>query len=483
MYTEYITQFIDRLVDNGNFKLWGARKLHTDRRTFLFDGGLPTRKQAERSTRYQSLLNDYTRESMGKSLNLPPPFIVLVCQQTLLRLSRDRGFNVHVVPGEADGFCVRLAKEDEASYILSADADFLVYTSEAGNFTPLQKFPTQWNEILSFPVYSHIRKELGVSRANGMVEIAALLNEGAGLNVPQCIACVNKNQTLDYMSRKTLHEYISTYMAIEDFSPAPEIREMLNAGVLSGRVTELFFENEAPTYWLPLLPTSNPPRRTAWVISRPIRQAAYYQLRKRGWIRSDFVIEMVQRGQRVAEERVPIEELDDVCVVEDREQIFVTAIRILLRNVPEKNFRYLLCFAGMFVLLQQSNPRTRSASMPPELEYITQQYQTIIYSLIILRQTQSPFSTDIPEFVSLWDLPRFKIAMAAPIGEGTELWRRITANLDPALQNLCGSESSTTASHSPKKIKKPKSADVISNADSDQGNRFSRLAMLSPQGD
>lgn len=457
--------------------------IHTNGRTFLFDGGLPTRKRIERATRYQFLLRDYVRQPTGRSTKLPPPFVVLVCQQTLVRLSRERQCTVTVVPGEADAFCVRMARHDKSAFILSTDGDFLVYTGEEGNFVPLQKFPMHWGDTLSFPIYTHIRKELGMSCVHGMVEVAALVNEGVNLSVPQCIACVNRQQTLDYISRETLQMYLGMYAAAGEFSPTPEIHKILEAGVLSGRLTELFFTEEAPVHWLPLLPTGNPPRRTAWAVSQPIRQVAYHELRRKGLINGDCVIEMVQRGQRIAEEKVNIENPDVTWIIEGREDMFAIVMKTLLVTASEKEIKFLAYFAGMFFLLEQSRPQLRSATVPNELQYIMLQYQTLIYSLIILQQAQVPLSSDVPEFATLWDLPRFKTALATGIEERKELWCKIMGDLDPVLRAHCERDESARPKRRIKSTKKSKSAKITSEVRRDDGNRFSRLEMIATQDD
>ena len=50
---------------------------------------------------------------------------------------------------------------------------------------------------ISFPLYSELRKGLGIIRANGLVEVAALLREET-MSVSQCITCVNPES---YFSR------------------------------------------------------------------------------------------------------------------------------------------------------------------------------------------------------------------------------------------------------------------------------------------
>ena len=447
-----------------------------DERTFLFDGGLPRRKLDERSSRYQSLLYDYIQQSTNNSnKNIPSPFVVLVCQQALLRLSREHRLVVRVVAGEADDFCVCLAREDDTAIIVSADGDFLIYVSETGNFAPLQRFPLEWDDTISFPVYSKLREGLGIAHTNGMVEVAALLRE-ASLSVAQCIACVKRNQTLDHISRETLNEYVVMYMATKEFSPTTQIQEILDHGVLSGRLTELFFADKTPTMWLPLLPVSNPPRKTAWAISQFIRQSAYWELQKHGVIHGNDVIEIVHRGQRVAEELVSVDDAGAMYVVPERKQLFIAAMEILLENVSDAEKKYLPTFAGMFVLLQQSSPELRSTTVPAPLQYITLQYQAIIYSFTMLLQTQYPSSTEIPEFATLWDLPRFKMALSVNVAEAKSLWHKITESKPPNVQNLFDIN---TTSPAPRKRKARKSncKNMTPQTNNDQGNRFSSLAM------
>jgi XPG domain containing len=442
----------------------------------LFDGGLPRRKRATRAARYQLLLQDYIQQShRNTNKHIPPPFVVLVCQQTLLRLSRKHDFALRVVPGEADDYCVRLARDEHNAMIVSADGDFLVYAGETGSFVPLQTFPPLVNETVAFTAFSRLREGLGLKRANDLMEVAALLREEVPLNVPQCILCVNHHQTLDHLSRDTLHDYIEEYVGVGETNLTDEMGAVLDGGILTGRLTELFFSDEIPTFWLPLMPTSNPPRRTPWAISRFIRQSAYSELRNRGFISGDVVVEMVQRGQRVAEEQVPIEDVMEYIDM-DNELIFITAITILFENVSDDEFQYLQHFAGMFVLLQQQSTSSSSAHVPAAVQYIILQYQTIIYSLLILLQCRFPTSSDIPEFVSFWDFPHFTTAMTHETDEGKALWNVVVGQLNPALQARYSAQMSSSQLNA-KKIKKKRPKNVVLPTPNDPSNPFSVLAI------
>jgi hypothetical protein len=379
------------------------------------------------------------------------------------------------VPGEADDYCVRLARDEDNAMIVSADGDFLVYAGETGSFVPLQTFPPLVNETVTFTAFSRLREGLGLKRANDLMEVAALLREEVPLSVPQCILCVNQHQTLDHMSPETLHAYIEEYVVVDETNLTDEMGAVLDGGVLTGRLTELFFSDEIPTFWLPLVPTSNPPRRTPWAISRFIRQSAYSELRNRGFISGDVVVEMVQRGQRVAEERVPIEDVMEYIDM-DNELIFITAITILFENVSDDEFQYLQHFAGMFILLQQESTSPSSAHVPPALQYIVLQYQTIIYSLLILLQCRFPTSSDIPEFVSFWDFPHFTTAMTHETDEGKTLWNNIVGQLSPAIQARHTAQMSSSQVTT-KKFKKKKPKNVVLPTPNDPSNPFSVLAI------
>lgn len=382
---------------------------------------------------------------------------------------------MRVVPGEADDYCVRLAREEDNALIVSADGDFLIYAAEDERFVPLQTFPSRTEETVTFKVFSRLREGLGLNRTNGLVEVAALLREEVPLSVPQCIHSVNERQTLEYMSRETLHDYIEEYVAVYELDIKDEMRVVLDGAVLSGRLTELFFSTEIPTFWLPLMPTSNPPCRTPWAISRFIRQSAYNELRRRAFISGDVVIEMVQRGKRIAEENVPIEGImEDIDL--DSELILITAITILFENISDNEFQYLEYFAGMFVLLQQQLPSSTSVHIHPELQYIVYQYQTIVYSLLILLQSRFPTSTEIPEFVTFWDLPHFTTAMTHETDEGKSLWNTILGQLEPSFKARYEAQKPSSQPHTKKKKSKT-AKETAQRTRDDPTNRFSALAM------
>ena len=385
-------------------------------RTFIFDGGLPPRKQAERAKRYQSLLSDIIRQSAGKTKKyIPPPFVVLVCQQTLLQFSGRPDFTIQVVRGEADDFCVSLTRQDKNGYIVSADGDFLVHVGETGSFVPLQLFPWKWEGNLSFTIYRRVREGLGITRLNGMIELAALLIEGVERTVPQLIQVINRHQTLDYLPQEKLNDYISAYTVTDTLSYPTVSQQYFESAVLPGRITELFCGDGTPTLWLPLLPVTNPPRKDAWTFTRDIRRKAYYEFGKMGLIRGNTVVEMVRRGERTVPEEVEIFEIPDVEISNDREDIFITAMKILFDSVADEDRRYLSCFVRMFLFLGQPPSPPPFQVLSPSLQYLTTQYQSIIYSLTILLHSIIPIQLETPRFATLWDLGRFRTAMVQEI--------------------------------------------------------------------
>ena len=439
----------------------------------MFDGGLPERKHAERTSRYETLLNNYLSNSIrNPSKNITPPFVVLVCQQALLNLSENPGFSLRVVPGEADDYCIEMARKDPNAIIVSADGDFLVHVGEFGQVAPLERFPIAWNDTINFSVYSNLRKEMGITQPNGLVEVAALLREKSGMSVAQCIIWVNRRQTLDHIPVEKLQEYESMYLTRETFAVSEEIGTALNAGVLTGRVTEMLLGNEQ-TVWLPLLPVSNPPRKSAWGISRPIRLAAYRELYQKGFMRSHTVTEMDRRGQSIAKEIVSIEDGDAVYVGDTREDVFLVAMNTLLDTLSESDIKTLPCFVSMFISLGQSETLPAVNTMvPSSIQYICLQYQTLIYSFIILLQSQNPCSKTIPEFATLWDGPVFQASFSSPlISEGQRLWEKLTATKGSTIQSLYNPSNQTKR----RKKRTSKKVDSTSPAIHDRTNRFSIL--------
>ena len=383
-----------------------------------------------------------------------------------------------MVPGEADDFCIRLARDEESALVVSADADFLIYTSEVGSLIPLQTFPLQWEDTLYLDVYAGLRASLGLEKAYGLVEVAALLNEDATMGVSEAIHNVLRNRTLDHISREKLNHYVATYTVKKEFSPAPEIQENMDCGIYFGRLTELFFSgSEDVTFWLPFLPITNPPRRSPWLISRPIRQQAYYELREKGYISGSQVVEIVQRGNGVVGETVPIERTSIAALERmTREEVFTATMTILLENLLEQELVYLPYFASMFLLLGSPNVELCSAQLPATMQYLILQYQTILYSFVILLQTRQPSSTTIPEFSTLWDLPRLNTAMVKDVSGGKELWEKITQNMDPEFRRSWD----ITKTYQ-RKSKKNKPAKKVKALDLQQlnfagNNRFSSLA-------
>lgn len=459
------------------------QRISLNGRTFIFDGGLPLRKQSERAKRYQSLLSDAIRQCTGKAKKyIPPPFIVLVCQQTLLQFSGTPNFTIRVVPGEADDFCVRLSREDKNGLIVSADGDFLVHVGETGTFIPLQMFPWTWEGNLAFLAYTKVREGLGMKKLNGMVELAALLIEGVDRTVAQLIQVINKNQTLDYLPREKLKEYISAYTTTETLSHPTVSQEYLESGVLPGRITELFCGDGTPTLWLPLLPVTNPPRRDAWTFTRDIRRKAYYEFGEKGLLRGNKVVEMIRRGERIVAEDVEIFEIHDIDIRNDREDIFITAMKILFEYVAEEDRRYLSYFVRMFLLLEQPPSRSSAAVLSPSLQYITTQYQSIIYSLTILLHSIYPPSLEPPRFATLWDLGRFRTAMQVQEMSGAEaMLIKVTDRMGPNFR-LQNNIFTSPKQRSRKKAKTSKSTIPAPQSDPQRNsnNPFTVLSAVAP---
>jgi XPG domain containing len=456
---------------NGSYPTY---HLFNSKSTFLFDGGLPERKRSEREKRYRNLLNNYIRNSLGQSSkNLPPAFVVVACQQTLRHFSDTAEFLLRVVPGEADDYCIEIAREDPDAIILSLDGDLFVHIGESGRLAPLERFPVEWDETISFSVYSNLRKEMGITHPNGLIEVAALLRRDTGMSVAQCITCVNRKQTLEHITVDELREYESVYLTREDFEISEEMGKALDTGILTGRLTEMLL-GEEQIMWLPLLPVSNPPRKSAWGISRPVRMAAYHELYQQRLMKSRKVTEMDRRGPRMVEEPMSVEGVDAISIGDSRQDVFMAALNTLLdSDLDESELRTLPILISMFLSLGRSDtPSAVTAIIPSSLQYTCLQYQTLIYSFIVLLQSKNPYSTTIPEFATLWDWPIFRTSFSGPlVPEGQELWENLTATRDSAIRALYNTSSQ---GGKPKKRKSGRrEADTPTN--NDLSNRFSRL--------
>jgi len=340
---------------------------------------------------------------------------------------------VRVVPGEADDYCVALGRDKANTFLVSADGDFLVEVGELGSFIPLQTFPATLVGTLHLSVYSQLRQKLGLHRVNDMVELAALLSSDKGFSVPQCIQYVNRQETLHHISEETLNRFNLQYSPSIKTTTS-SVQEYLDCAGISGRLTELFFYDGVPVHWLPLFPVTSPPRKSPWLISRPIRQAAYYHLRMRELLRYDTVIEMIRRGPRMVEDTVPIEDMEIDISGKDQEEVtdevFSCAMEILLQSVSDEEKKILPKFAVMYSQLRQPGKSFSSGVLSPTAQYVSSQYQSIVYSLMIYLQARDPKSTT-PEFSSLWDLSVFKSTTATKLAAQ---WTTLTSHLEPVTQ-------------------------------------------------
>lgn len=435
-YATLITTFIKGLVELGKFKLYAIyAETILILRTFLFDGALPKWKWSERARRYQSLIKDYTAQAAGKSRYTAPPFVVLVCQQTLIKLSSEHGITVKVVPGEADEHCVWTSRTENNAIVLSSDGDFFVYMGEEGSFVPLQLFPLSAEQTLSLIVYTRVRENLGLSREGTMVELAALLGERVALTPAQCVRCINLRQTLDYISKDTLNRYLEIYTIAPFEDSNRKGGKYMDRGDIPGRLTELFFYEGVPIHWLPQFPITNPPRKSPWLISRPIRQSAYYQLREHGAIKGDCVTEIIRRAERMAEDTVPIEDVEINLRDTSAQSVFIYAMQLLLEFSSNEEMKLLPAFAEMFHSMG-SKMTPVHIILPPAAHYLILQYQSIIYSLIIYLHSRSAAVNSIPQFSTLWDLTRFKLALTSNPSMKEKAWMGILDQMDSDLRDL-----------------------------------------------
>ena len=372
------------------------------------------------------------------------------------------------MPGEADEFCVRLAKSERDACIVSSDGDFLVHVGEEGQFIPLQTFPLTWDKTLSLSVYSEVRDMVGLKRVGGMVELAALLAESVSLTAAQCVQCVNQRQTLEYICPATLYRHVLLY-TIHPTVPVNRGSEYMNRADMIGRMTEMFEYDEIPVHWLPLFPITNPPRKSPWLVSRSIRQAAYYRLHDHGLIRGEYVIEMIRRGERMVEDATPIEKVPVKLHGTSKNALFVYAMEVLLEHTSKEEMRLLPTFAEMISLIG-SKISPVHVVIPPSTYYLTFIYQSIIYSLIIYLQSSLLLAESVPEFSSLWDLSLFKVALTASPSRKESAWTEILSQMDRRSQAIWQSTSKSTK----KKAKLEVSATEVFNQ-VDNGNPFSTL--------
>lgn len=404
----------------------------------------------------------------------------MVCQQTLVRLARQYGFEVRLVAGEADEFCVRLARQTPDSLLLSLDGDFLIHVGENGSFVPLYNFPLDWNDALSLRVYSKTREAVGLKREGSMIELAALLGEGIPLTVPQCIACINQKHTLDYISQATLNRYSTAYTISIEESTSTHALHQENSASMVGRLTELFFYDDTPVHWLPLFPLTNPPRKSPWLVSRTVRQAAYYELRKQGLIKGDWVIEMIRRGQRMVEEAVPIEDIEVNLKDTNTRGVFLYAMEILMEISSREEIKVLPVFAGMFSLMTQAKISSVHVVLTPIVQYLTHQYQSMVYSLIIYLQSRFPSVEDIPEFSALLDLPRFKVALTLPPAGREASWTAVLNEMNPTVQALWRTSNPPAKPHQKKQRKSTTVQEKETSPHIDEANPFSIFSSIPP---
>jgi hypothetical protein len=304
--------------------------------------------------------------------------------------------------------------------------------------------------------------------------LAALLGERVSLSPAQCVRCINQQQTREYIAHETLQRYTESYTLPTEVVAPPAI-EKISLAELPGRLTELFFYDGVPIHWLPLFPVTNPPRQSPWLFSQQIRQAAYYQLRQRGLIKGDWVIEMVRRGERMVKEAVPIQDIEITLSDSTAETIFIYGMQMLLQISSKEEMRFLPAFAEMFASIN-SRISPVHVILPPSAQYLILQYQSIIYSLIILLQSRFLSAGEIPEFSGLWDLTRFKVALSVSPSIREGAWARILSQMDSESKALWNVNDIPTKAHKKKAKEKKASAKDENSITVDKNNPFSVLS-------
>jgi hypothetical protein len=231
----------------------------------------------------------------------PPPAFLVPAIIDALRSSPRYGHVVHLVPGEADGFCAKHVREHGGT-IFTSDSDLLVYdltigdtdTSASVVFLPDIELDSTNNRLVA-PVYKpeEICRRLGMKAEKDIFSrLAFEFSMDQYLTVMQAAEKVRR-KAWDDLEEQEYMEFMEQYLA-------PEVVRELE-GQMSGldpRVSELVFqamtrkeaafydddggsedlEDGEVTMYLPFL-LDCPVRTSAWQASTPVRQLAYAVLR------------------------------------------------------------------------------------------------------------------------------------------------------------------------------------------------------------
>ncbi|KAL9040813.1 MAG: hypothetical protein Q9180_001686, partial [Flavoplaca navasiana] len=338
-----------------------------------FDGHLPLHKRPVRLGRLQSCLKDLiniqTKHPKGLALpnshyvsssplassqlfdsfHSPPsslhglpasPFLV---PAVLDELSQTKYASItEVVPGEADTFCAKAAK-DEGGMILTSDSDMLVYDIGDKNavvfFTGLEIYEdpdsTRVSSVLKANVYptAQIAKRL---------EVSSLL-----LLAYHC----KSNPTLSLsQARRRMHQPVQDVSLWQRFKEAYSIEDLdqissaRSIGIeqrsfLDPRLSELILQlsaapgNEAINIYLPFL-VDDPSRASAWYVSSFIRQIIYDSVAARAaTIQASLplptIVEFSRRGLRTVPSIVsPLPSSDSIAEQEYIRNIHTLSFRL-----------------------------------------------------------------------------------------------------------------------------------------------------------
>ncbi|KAI4267976.1 MAG: hypothetical protein LQ337_008100 [Flavoplaca oasis] len=288
--------------------------LHFDSSHIYFDGHLPLHKRPVRLGRLQSCLKDLikiqTKHPKGLALSIShyvsslpltssqlfdsspslpsslhglpaPPFLV---PAVLDELSQTKYASItEIVPGEADTFCAKAAK-DEGGMILTSDSDMLVYDIGDKNavvfFTGLEIYDnpdsTRVSSVLKANVYptAQIAKRLEVS---SLLLLAYHCKSDPTLSLSQA-----RRRMHQPLQDASLWQRFKDAYSIEDLDQISSAQslEIGQRSFLDPRLSELILQlsgapgNEAINIYLPFL-IDDPFRASAWYVSSFIRQIIY----------------------------------------------------------------------------------------------------------------------------------------------------------------------------------------------------------------
>jgi hypothetical protein len=318
-----------------------------------------------------------------------------------------------MVPGEADTYCAHTANLTGSS-VLTNDSDLILYNlGESGSVIFLDSVElSKWDSIepLEYEIRAAVLYPSRVARRLGITDLLPLAYE---LKNQPDTGLVELLQRTKYGHEGETYDKFAAEYTNDPCRLQPQLFKVLDT-----RISELYWQyvmrgeyadRDNPQVYLPVL-LEDHTKRCAWAKGRSYRSIGYSILNlsrptsERYWYTTEFV----RRGQRITDDRIPLQDHNSVSAEMESLCARVDSLRAGFERAGSSPREFWKIFAllesyGLDIKLTQRDVQKLEeflelGYMGEQLEWadihLTAQIQAILYSLRVLKQLLELSSSD-----------------------------------------------------------------------------------------